>query len=206
MISSASCLSQSSGGVGDQACKKPNDVIDSSVHHLKQGHIIAYPTEAVYGLGCDPFNRAVVEKLARLKRRSSNKGIILVASEWSQVSVLIKSLSAAQMSAVWARWPGPHTWVFPASNQAPEWLLGPQNTIALRISDHPAIVALTQAWRGPITSTSANFAGQPPLLCYEDVCREFQYQLGYVLPGQVGDSLKPSSIQDVLTLEMLRRG
>src|SRR3990167_4516311 len=127
---------------------------------LQQQGVIAYPTEAVYGLGCDPFSELAVKKILKLKKRDINKGLILIASNWKQIENLIQPIPDEKLSQVMQTWPGPVTWLFPASDEVPRWISGAHSTIALRITAHPIAKALCEKWNGPIVSTSANKEGE----------------------------------------------
>ena len=147
--------------------------ITATVRCLKSGSIIAYPTEGVYGLGCDPFNELAVKKLLALKQRLVEKGLILISSDWSQVQHLTQPIAEKQLQAIFTTWPGPVTWVFPASQLAPSWICGKHPTIALRITDHSIAKMLCQQFGKPIVSSSANPEGQPPARTIKEVQQYF---------------------------------
>ena len=113
-----------------------------AVAALRAGGVIAYPTEAVFGLGCDPFNRTAVEQLCLLKQRQMDQGLILIAETFSQVEDFIAPIDNAALQRVHNSWPGPYTWVFPCSARAPKWITGTHSTIALRVTAHPIAAAL----------------------------------------------------------------
>jgi L-threonylcarbamoyladenylate synthase len=170
---------------------------------IQQGGIIAYPTEAVYGLGCDPFNSAAVEKLLALKQRPMSKGLIIIAAEWSQVKNLVAPIPQARLKAIFETWPGPATWVFPASEMAPACITGDFTSIALRITAHPIARQLCLA-AGPIVSTSANIAQQPPATSAAQVKQIFSAQIDAIIDADVGKLGKPTIIRDALTAEVIR--
>src|SRR5260221_11728463 len=89
---------------------------------MQEGGIIAYPTEAVFGLGCDPLNEPAVMRVLRLKNRSPDKGVILIASSWQQLEPLVQHLPPDKLKKVLDTWPGPVTWVFPAADIVPIWI------------------------------------------------------------------------------------
>ncbi|MBX9586209.1 MAG: threonylcarbamoyl-AMP synthase [Gammaproteobacteria bacterium] len=179
--------------------------IDEAVTALKQGDVIAYPTEAVFGLGCDPFNKTAVERLLSLKRRSVSKGLILIASDWNQISSLTRPIDESTMNRAQNTWPGPYTWIFPASDSVPPWIRGDYPGIALRVTQHPLASALCEAFGGPIVSTSANLEGTPPAKAVEDLVNIFPTGIGVILAGPLGDSENPTTIRDVLTGDFLRK-
>lgn len=172
---------------------------------LKQGGVIAYPTEAVFGLGCDPLNHEAVTHLLRLKRRSAQKGLILIADCFEKFRPLVASIPDERREAVLATWPGPYTWVFPANlSVVPEEIRGENKTIAIRVTAHPVAKQLCQAFGSPIVSTSANFSFDEPLCTAESVKTYFGSDLDYILEGETGGLLKPTEIRDALTGEVLR--
>lgn len=177
---------------------------DLAVAALKQGKIIAYPTEAVFGLGCDPFNQSAVEKLLALKHRPASKGLILIADDWYQIAHLVKPIDESAMQRAQNSWPGPFTWVFPASDSAPVWICGDHPSIALRITKHPIARALCEAFAGPIVSTSANLDGMAPALNAEAVLHAFPEGVAVIINGAVGENVNPTTIRDVLTGKTFR--
>lgn len=183
------------------------DQIDSLVQVLKHQHVIAYPTEAVFGVGCDPDSEIAVNRLLSLKQRPVDKGLILIAAHFAQLQPYIDdgALSQAQRDAVFARWPGPVTFVFPAKKSTPRWLTGRFDTLAVRVTDHPLVIALCDAFSKPVVSTSANLSGLPPCRSTEEVKRQFGDNFP-VLDGATGGRLNPSEIRDALTGELFREG
>ena len=176
--------------------------VNDARQRLALGKIIAYPTEAVYGLGCDPFNQQAVETLLALKQRSSCKGFIVLIADWSQLAPLIGAVPEHLLDAVRATWPGPVTWVFPKSIIIPEWLSGQYDSIAIRMSAHSVARGLCVA--GPVISTSANISGQEAAVDIAGVCAQFPHGIDAMLAGDLGGSGKPSAIYDVLNGRRLR--
>jgi L-threonylcarbamoyladenylate synthase len=170
---------------------------------LARGEVIAYPTEAVWGLGCDPQNDAAVRRLLQLKARDPAKGLILVAATLDQLAGYIETPSRMAWRRARETWPGPHTWVFPAGDWASPWVTGDHDTLAVRVSAHPVVQALCRAWGGPLVSTSANRAGLPPARNRLAV----RQQLGAVtlVPGALGGLGQPTSIREAATGHYLRR-
>jgi len=178
--------------------------IEQAISFLKQGKIIAYPTETVFGLGCDPFNKHAVEDLLKLKRRTVDKGFLLVAFNWEQIQDLIKGNDDNTMCAVRKTWPGHITWTFPATDKVPSWIKGAHDTIAIRLSAHPVVQALCKKYGGPIISTSANIKGEKPIKEIEKLKKEFDKKIAMIVPGELGKAGKPSRIQNAMTGEIIR--
>lgn len=172
--------------------------------HLRHGGIIAYPTESCYGLGCDPRSRPAVRALLRLKGRPQEKGLILIAHRFEQIERYVAPLSGAQRAQMRPTWPGPHTWLLPAARRTPRWLRGRHDTLAVRVTAHPLAARLCQALGTALVSTSANRAGLRPLVSGAACARTFGRSV-LVIPGLVGKSRKPSTIQDLLSGRILRK-
>ena len=176
--------------------------IEDAKKILSEGKLIAYPTEAVYGLGCDPFNKHAVEKLLALKQRPSSKGFIILIAEWSQLTPLIGDVPENLLDNVRATWPGPVTWVFPRSNKIPDWLCGHHSSIAIRMSAHPVARGICSG--GAVISTSANISGAMPAVDLAGLSQQFPHGIDAIFSGDLGGTGQLSSIFDVLTGQRLR--
>jgi L-threonylcarbamoyladenylate synthase len=171
---------------------------------LSVGGVVACPTEAVWGLSCDPQNQFAVQRLLALKGRSPTKGLILVAATMEQFEFLLAGLDPQQRQTLAASWPGPATWLVPHDGRVAAWIHGAHDSVALRVSNHPVVRALCLAWGGPLVSTSANPTGcQAPRRGYQ-VKRYFGDQLDYILPGAVGRSGRPTAIRDLASGQIIR--
>jgi len=173
---------------------------------VRAGGLIAYPTEAVYGLGCDPCDESAVMRLLALKRRSINKGLILIAADFVQLEPFLHPLSPSNRARVESTWPGPQTWLVPAKLGVPRWLTGQHDTLAVRVTGHPLAAALCRSCGHPLVSTSANISTRPPARSALAVRRQFGQQLDYVLSGPTGSRAKPTAIQDLRSGQVVRRG
>lgn len=175
------------------------------VRALENGGVIAYPTEAVWGLGCDPADREAVMALLALKSRPVEKGLILVAANVAQIEPLLAPLTPAQRQKALALWPGPVTCLLPdPQRRVPDWLRGRHASIAVRVSGHPVVKALCQAFGGPLVSTSCNPAGAPAARSSLQVRRYFGDALDGILPGALGAERRPSRIIDLVSDQVLR--
>ena len=174
---------------------------------LLSGAVIAYPTEAVWGLGCDPWNETAVTRLLKIKQRNWQQGLILVASRWHHIEPLLASLKPHQLRCLQASWPGPTTWLLPDLKRwiAP-WIKGRYDTVAVRLSAHPLIANLCDAIGGLLVSTSANRSGVAPTRSSLQVRLAFGQTLDYILPGTVGHATQPSRICDLQTGAIIRTG
>lgn len=183
-----------------------NPRIKQAAETLRRGGVIAYPTEAVWGLGCNPFDADAVEHLLALKQRPQSKGLILIAANMEQVEPFIDHIDDLQRQRLKNSWPGPITWLVPTNYRAPDWITGKFNSLAVRVTAHPVAAALCLAYGGPIVSTSANVQGRPPARTRLDLLRHFGNALNAITPGEVGKRLTPSEIRDLATGQIVRPG
>ena len=170
---------------------------------VRQGGVIAYPTEAVWGLGCDPWDELAVGRLLALKDRPVHKGLILVADSIQQFDFLLADLPERWIDRLASTWPGPNTWLVPHQERLPTWITGQHDGVALRVSDHPQVRDLC-ALTGPLVSTSANPAGRPAARSRLRVEQYFHGQLDAVLGGAPGGRRNPSLIRDLRTGDVIR--
>jgi len=178
--------------------------LDLAVRALHAGGVIAYPTEGVWGLGCDPFDPQAVHRLLDLKGRSAAKGLILAAGDVAQVLPWLDALEPARREAVLATWPGPVTWVVPLPPGAPRWVSGQHEAVAIRVSAHPVVRSLCLAFGGTLVSTSANPQGRNPARSALAVRRYFGDRLDAILPGALGGLRGPTEIRDARSGRVLR--
>jgi len=169
---------------------------------IHQGGVVAYPTEAVYGLGCDPLDAYAVARLLKLKQRPESKGLILIASHVEQLDPFVDDLEQ-WLPKIGNEWPGAHTFLLPAANDLPRWVNGGNNKIAFRVTTHPIASALCEETGHAIVSTSANRSGQAPAKSAFEVQQRCP-GCDYVLSGALGQLDKPTPITDITTGKRLR--
>jgi L-threonylcarbamoyladenylate synthase len=186
--------------------------IPQVVAHLVKRGILAYPTETVYGLG-GAVAAGAVERLAALKGRPAGKPFLLLVSGRAMLKdVGLRLTDAAERFAA-AFWPGPLTLVLPGGEGLlPDALRGPEGGIAVRWTSHQAVARLISTLGSPITSTSANFPGQPPALAPGDIVRMFDSAVdgGMLLVLDAGPlaASQPSTVVDCTgsAPRVIRRG
>ncbi|MDC9582622.1 MULTISPECIES: L-threonylcarbamoyladenylate synthase type 1 TsaC [Xenorhabdus] len=184
-----------------------SSVFDVVITALSEEKVIAYPTEAVFGLGCDPDSENAAQELLALKNRSWEKGLILIADNYERLCPYIddEQLSDIQKETIFSSWPGPVTWVIPAKAATPKWLTGKFSTLAVRVTDHPLVKQLCAIYEKPLVSTSANLSGLEPCRNVEEVRQQFGNRIP-ILEGEVGGRKNPSEIRDALTGKLYRQG
>ncbi|SFQ37323.1 L-threonylcarbamoyladenylate synthase [Enterovibrio norvegicus] len=182
--------------------------VEQCVKALSQGGVIAYPTEGVFGVGCDPDNAQAIQALLNVKERDRAKGLILIAADLAQLDGYIdmSRLSEETQADVLASWPGPVTWVMPAGKKITDWVSGQFDTVAVRVSDHTDVQALCTAFGKPITSTSANLSGEEPCRSVEEVDAQLGDRVACILEGKTGGLERPTEIRDARSGKVLRQG
>lgn len=178
----------------------------SVVEVFNQGGIIAYPTEAVFGLGCDPDNEEAVNKLLTLKNRPMEKGLILLAANYSQLLPYVddNKITQDKRFSVLSRWPDGITQVLPANKSVAQYLTGAFTTIAVRVTSQPDVVKLCNATGKPIVSTSCNITGHEPAVTYQTIEEDLSKQVDFIIQGNTLGFNKPSTIIDGLSGETFR--
>ena len=178
--------------------------IHLAIRALERGEVIAYPTEAVYGLGCDPNNAQAIEKLLALKSRASNKGLILIASGMEQLEPWVDFQQLDDIQALRESWPGHTTWLVPVRNHVSNLLCGEHSTLAVRVSAHPTVQQLCKHFRGAIVSTSANKNGMKAAKTIFETRKIFKQDIACYVPGDVAGNKAPSRIIDAISGAIVR--
>lgn len=171
--------------------------------HLVRGGLVAYPTESCYGLGCDPRQPHALRRLIAAKGRSAAKGLLLIAASWAQLQPYVARLPAGQLARMKRSWPGPVTWVVPASRRCPALLTGGRPTVAVRVTAHPDAARLCRTLGMALVSTSANKRGRPAAQTAAECRRIFGTRVR-TLDGRIGTRRRPSTLIDLATGKILR--
>ena len=177
--------------------------IRMACHALKQGKLLAYPTESVYGIGCDPLNESAVMHLLSIKQRPLHKGLILIASDFAQLQPYINP-SPEILLRIMPSWPGPITWVIPAHSWVPDYLTGKNDSLAVRVSAHPLVQQLCAEYGGAIISTSANISHQAPARSALAVRTKLPSEDIYILAGTTLQQNQPTAIYNAQDGHCLR--
>lgn len=195
---------------------------------LNDGHLLAYPTESVWGIGCDPFNQNAVQDLLAIKQRPIEKGLIVVTDSISRIEPFLTALTNDQREQVIHSWQlnsdtnlsqnQAKTWLLPIPKilnpQIPDWVTGSHQSLAIRVINHPKIQKLCAALVsdtnpfGFLVSTSCNPTGQPPALNLDDALSYFDHpntaqNIHYLAGNTLGYQL-PSQIRDAITGKLIR--
>ncbi|MEH6596654.1 MAG: Sua5/YciO/YrdC/YwlC family protein [Colwellia polaris] len=178
----------------------------TALETFQQGGVLAYPTESVFGLGCDPDNNQAIEKLLSLKSRPADKGLILLAGNYSQLLPYIddEQIPQDKRLAVLSRWPDGITQLVAKNINTSALLTGRFDKIAVRVTSQPDVVALCLATNKPIVSTSANLSGESPAKTWQEIPHDLADQIDFIIKGKTLGFERPSTIIDALSGEVIR--
>ncbi|WP_456430734.1 L-threonylcarbamoyladenylate synthase [Thermosulfuriphilus sp.] len=174
--------------------KSLKEILEKAVQVLKEGGLVAFPTETFYGLAVDALNKRALLRLSRLKKRPSEKPFPLIIPDISWAFRLWEEPSSLLRRLIEAFWPGPLTIVAKAKIGLPQTILAPNGTVALRISSHPVALGLAKAFGGPITATSANPAEALPPTTADEVKAYFGESLDLILDAGKTEGGNPSTV------------
>lgn len=181
-------------------------------HNLKRaasvcnhGGVIAYPTESIFGLGCNPHDFSAIEKLLHLKQRPIEKGLILIAANIEQLSPYIQA-TTENLKTIATVTSTPTTWLVTPSLYTPDWITGCHEKVAVRITQHPVAKQLCEQLNYPLVSTSANPGGKTPARTALKARIYFSDTVDFYLAGKTSGSKKASQIIDLETNEIIREG
>ncbi|NKB65975.1 MAG: threonylcarbamoyl-AMP synthase [Candidatus Latescibacteria bacterium] len=180
--------------------------IDRAVEVLQGGGVIVYPTDTIYGLGCDITNKAAVQRLQQVKGRDPKKPMSFVCADLAHISVYAR-VSNFAFRILKRCLPGAYTFVLPATKETPRILQSRQKTVGLRIPDHPVPAALGRGLGHPVISTSANRANEEVLTHPAELEAELGGQVDLILEcGPL--PVQPSSVVSLVgdQIEVLRPG
>ena len=175
---------------------------------IQAGGVIVYPTETLYGIGSNAWDGSAIAKIRALKYRTEQKPILVIARSQEQVRLLAEEISPLAQRFIDAFWPGPLTLVFKASNQVPDLLSRGTGTIGVRIPSSAVCLRLLELAGCPLTSSSANLSGQPPLMTVGEIQRAIPKGIDLFLDGGQLPPSRPSTVLDVTgdVARILRKG
>lgn len=185
----------------------PQREIKKGVKILRNGGVIAFPTDTVYGLGADAFNPPAVERIYELKKRPRHQQFPVLIADAKQLTALAEPIPEIAWFLARRFWPGGLTLVLSRKDSIPAHLTS-TSSIAVRIPNHPVCEALIQNLGNPLIGTSANVSGQPAALTAEEVEQQFGGKIDLIINGGQCPGGKESTIVDI-TLEppvVLRQG
>jgi L-threonylcarbamoyladenylate synthase len=182
--------------------------LHKAVEAIRNGGVVAFPTETFYGLGADPFNPAALERLFTLKGREAGKAISVIIKDRASLDALAAPVPLEAELLIKKFWPGPLTIIFSAAGIVPDLLTGGTGRIGVRVSSSPETQRFVEALSGPITATSANPSGKTPPSTAEEVIGYFDGRIDVVIDGGRLFAAVPSTVVDVTGpgIRVLREG
>ena len=176
------------------------------VESLKDGKVIAYPTDTTYGIGCSIFCKKSIERIYQMKQRDRRKPFSVICSSLSEISEYGR-VSNSAFKIIKRLLPGPYTFIFEATREVPDLLLTRQKTVGIRIPDNRICIDLVTALGNPIITTSANISGEEPEGDPRNIDKTFGKQLDFILDG----GILTTDVSSVVSLigavpEVLRTG
>lgn len=154
--------------------------IAQAVEALQRGLLVGLPTDTVYGVAADPFNRDAVVRLFQIKERDPGAPIPVLGAD---TAAFVGIADLATVPAIESHWPGGLTVVVPKAASAPEWIGDGRGTVAIRVPDHPVALELLRA-AGPLAVTSANRSGEPPARTADEARFSLGYGVAVYLEGE----------------------
>lgn len=186
--------------------KEINEIVD----YLNQGKVIIYPTDTIYGLGCDASNSKAIKKIYQIKKRDKSKALLILVKSWCMVKHYCY-FSKKQDKYMRSLWPGPISAILKKRENLPEELSGNQDTVAVRIPKNDFLVDLIKAINKSLVSTSVNISGQRPLLAPNEIEKFFKNKKNkpdILIDAGILKSKKPSKlidISDIKNIKILRK-
>lgn len=180
-----------------------NEQIQQAAQVILRGGVIAYPTESVYGLGCDPTNLAAIKKILSIKNRSKSKGLIILVSKIEQALPYLLPLSSTQLAQLATPKTRATTWLIPCKKEISALLSGNSTKLAIRITQHPIAQAICNSANSALVSTSCNLSGQVELSSAIEVEQQMGSKLDFIVDGKVGGQA-PSQIIDLISGQIIR--
>ena len=182
--------------------------LEPALDVLKRGGVIAYPTETVYGLGADIYDEEAVRRIFQIKRRETGKPFPIIIKSNAVAKTLCAEISELAFSLIQRFWPGPLTLILKAADQVPDYLIGKDKKIGLRIPDHPITKTLLGCYPNPLISTSANISGGKAATRAREIDPGLADKVDLIIDGGICEMQNPSTVLDVTDKKpkLLREG
>ena len=158
-------------------------LVERAIRILKNGGIVAFPTDTIYGLGANAFDEDAVLRIYEAKIRPRNFALTLLLADTSQIKLVAENIPKMAWKLAEKFMPGALTIVLNKSMAVSNMITGEGNTVAVRIPNHPVPIALVKGLGAPITGTSANISGGNNPLTAEDVFNQLRYRVDMIIDG-----------------------
>jgi L-threonylcarbamoyladenylate synthase len=184
------------------------DAVDRAARVIRRGGVILYPTDTIYGLGCDACNEKAVRKVFGIKRRAKGNAALVLVRNGEMVSELVAEIPAIAREYMRRFWPGPLTLVLRARRHLNRYITSARGTIGIRIPANSFCLKLLSEVRTPLVSTSANISGNPDTMEAAELTALFRSKVDLIIDAGPLPPSGPSTVVDVTGAEpvILREG
>jgi tRNA threonylcarbamoyl adenosine modification protein (Sua5/YciO/YrdC/YwlC family) len=181
-------------------------LIDQATRILIDGGVIAYPTDTVYGIGCDIFSKQAIERIFAIKGKSHKSPLSFICPDLKDISKYAH-VSNAAYKVMRRLLPGPYTFILKGTRLVPKLMMTPQKTVGIRVPDNKISLNLLQNFGHPLVSTSANFGNEDIFTDPEEIDIRMGHALDLIIDGGVLGTT-PSSVIDLIEepFRILRQG
>jgi L-threonylcarbamoyladenylate synthase len=182
--------------------------LDPAVRHLREGGVVAMPTDTLYGLAADVFNPTALDRIFTVKGRGEEMALPVLVNGWEQVRLVAKDVPVQAKNLADRFWPGALTLVMPKADSVPDRLTAGGPTVAVRMPRHPVPIKLIEGLGGPITGTSANISGGPDVSSLAELISQMGGLVDYVITSGPAPEGTASTIVDITSErpKLLREG
>jgi len=175
----------------------PRAIVQEAVSALKKGQTILYPTDTIFGIGCDATNYEAVEKIYEIKERDPSKSLLILVESFQMLDQYIEEVPEMAWEVLKVN-KDPLTIIFDRPKGVAENLIADDNSLAVRVTNDPLCRAIIRGLRRPIVSTSANISGQPSPVHFDDISKQLKDRIDHIvdlpLPAK---NIKPSAIMKI---------
>jgi L-threonylcarbamoyladenylate synthase len=174
-----------------------SDKIKEAVRIIKKGGLVVFPTETVYGLGCNALNKKAVARIFEVKKRDLGKPLLILIGQKGELKKYVKTITPLAKKLIKKYWPGPVTLVFQKSKIIPPAVVAGKDKVAIRLSSNKITQALIRESGLPLIGTSANLSGQNNINSPEEVIKQFRNKVDLIIDGGRTRQGKASTVVDV---------
>ena len=171
--------------------------LERGVQALRDGGVVAFPTDTLYGLGADVFNLDALQKVFDIKERPAGLALPVLIDSWKQFETVAADVTQVARTLAEKYWPGPLTLIVSKADAVPDLLTAGAPTVAVRVPDHRVPRALARMFGGPITGTSANRSGEPDLKSLEELTAQLGSRVDYVVAAGPAPAGTASTVIDI---------
>ena len=194
--------------MADTQCQKDFKDLKRAVQHLKNGGVVATPTDTLYGLAADVFNLDAIDRVFAIKGRSENLALPVLVTGWEQLAIVAKEVPPQAKCLAEKFWPGALTLVVLKADNLPDRITAGGPTVAVRMPDHPVPIELMNGLGGPITGTSANVSGGVDPSNLEELTVQIGDRVDYIVKSGPAPRGTASTVVDITSNQpkLLREG